>query len=544
MKKFNIQYFNTFIISLVLIFPIFSAQGQQKNIERDEDGLPLGCTSIMVGKKASTDGSVITCHTCDGGYRAWLNLIPHKIHKEGSMHKIYWGTLFTESLYDSTKLTYKGSIPEVAETFSYLNTAYPCMNEKQLAMGETTISGKKELVNTKGLFLIEELQKIALERCSTAREAIKLMGSLAEKYGYADWGECLTVADKKEVWHFEIFGAGKDTVSAVWAAIRIPDDHIAISANISRIGEIKQDNPNYMTSKNVFEIARKYNWWDGKETFKFWKAYGTGKPFAIREFFVFNTVAPSLKLKFDTTELPFSVKPDKKISIREVMSLYRQTYEGTIYDMTQNLKYIRKTKNEAGIETIDTLKSPIANPWMSSNLRDMINYIKPGTIERQRNIAVPQTAYSTVIQLRDWLPDAIGGITWFSFDNSAESPRIPIFGGNLELPESFKFCYQYRHNNLAAGWAFREANKLATLRWQETRTIIENGVMEYEDKAFDELIYIEKKANELYISKEKGKKDEKYREYLTSYTNTFALSTMGRWKEYTDKFWNMFSKGF
>jgi dipeptidase len=155
------------------------------------------CTSIMVGKKATTDGSVITSHSCDGNYRTWLNIIPHKTYGEGAMRKISWGLMHNEFYGDKRNVTEKGEIPQVAETFSYLNTCYPSLNEKQLAMGETTFGGKPSMENDDGLFLIEELQAIAMERCTNARDAIKLMGELATRYGYGDSGECLTVADKK-----------------------------------------------------------------------------------------------------------------------------------------------------------------------------------------------------------------------------------------------------------------------------------------------------------------------------------------------------------
>jgi dipeptidase len=162
------------------------------------------------------------------------------------------------------------------------------MNQKQLAIGETTISGRRDLINDDGLFLIEELQAIALERCSTARQAIQLMGDLAVKYGYGDAGECLTIADKNEVWHFEIFGAGMNYTSAVWAAVRIPDDHVGVSANIPRISTIDLKKKDYyMASENIFTLAEEYGYWDPKsgEPFKLWKAYGGGrKAFSIREF--------------------------------------------------------------------------------------------------------------------------------------------------------------------------------------------------------------------------------------------------------------------
>ena len=216
------------------------------------------CTSIMVGRLASADGSVITSHTCDGRYRTWAYMEPAEDHDPGTMHQVL-----------------RGEIPEAAHTYAYLNTAYPCLNEKQLAIGETTFSGPRVLINPAGWFTIEELERVALQRCDNARDAIKLMGSLAEKYGYGDSGECLTVADKMEVWQFEIVGVGKDKIGAAWVAKRVPDDHVAVSANIPRIGRIDRKDKDMMASDNVEQVAKDNGLWDGKGKFLFWKAFNS-----------------------------------------------------------------------------------------------------------------------------------------------------------------------------------------------------------------------------------------------------------------------------
>ncbi len=333
------------LLLLVLCMQVF-AQNQKKQIETDE-----GCTSIMVGRLASADGSVMVGHTCDGNYRTWLNVVPHKKHDKGSTRKVYWGNLHTEYVSDMRGRILKGEIPEVEETYSYVNNAYPCLNEKQLGFGETTINGRDELRNDEGWFLIEELQAIALERCTTARDAIRLMGSLATKYGYGDWGECLTVADPKEVWQFEIFGGGPAEKGAVWAAVRIPDDQIGVSANIPRIGEINLKDPDhYLASDNVVSLAKEMGWWDETkgEPFKFWKAYSGKKPFSTRELYIFKTFAPSLNLSMDAEELPFSIKPEKKVPLQEVLKMYRETYEGTDNDMTKNLMVPRYPRTREG----------------------------------------------------------------------------------------------------------------------------------------------------------------------------------------------------
>ncbi len=373
----------TIILAFLLLIPMVA------NSQSDEYPLSESCTSIMVGKKATTDGSVITSHTCDGRYRSWLNIVPAGKYDDKAMMDIQWGTMMTETPWDTRGVETKGKIKQVKETFAYLNVAYPCMNEKQLIIGESTISGRKELVNNKGLFLIENLEAIVLQRCSTARDAIKLMGELAKEFGYADGGECITIADKKEVWVFEIFGEGPDKIGAVWAAQRIPDDHVGVCANISRISEIDLKNKDYfMASDNVFSVAKKMGFWDGKETFKFWKAYSGSKPFQIREYFILSSLAPSLKLDYNAEELPFSVKPDKQVSVRDVMALLRSTFEGTEWDMTRNLKMVTSYKNDAGETVTDTITSPYANPWMKREMMGMLNYQQDGAVKFQRTCAV------------------------------------------------------------------------------------------------------------------------------------------------------------
>jgi dipeptidase len=529
------------MILLLVFFPFLANAQLNKDIDPDGPGYAENCTSIMVGRLASTDGSVMTSHTCDGRYRTWLEIVPARTTVKDSLHHVYWGTLQTEAAWDMTDVILKGDIPEVASTYAYLSTAYPCLNEKQLAIGETTIYGRKELINDKGLFLIEELEKIALERCSTARQAIALIGSLAEEYGYADLAECITIADKREVWQLEIAGSGPGKPSSLWVAQRIPDDHVGIAANIPRISDVDFNNRDYfMTSANLRKKAKELGYWDGKDPFKFYKVINTGKPYAIREFFVLSTLAPSLGLTMEMEELPFSVRPEKKISVRDVMALYRQTYEGTPYDMTKNLLVRVTRKDEAGNEVTDTVKSPVVSNWMNNDLRTLINELKPGTIERQRTIAIAGCSYSHVIQCREWLPDEVGAVAWFSFDNPGQSPRIPIFSGTMSLPESFRICGQHRYREDAAIWSFREANRLATVNWERGRKLIEPAVREMEDKAFTELPALEERVKSLV---NEGKNDEA-KKAVTEYTCSFAMASMNRWQEIKRTLWGMFGRGF
>jgi dipeptidase len=531
-----------YIFTIILFFSLSCfTDAQYSDIDIDGPGWGENCTTIMVGKLASTDGSVMTSHSCDGNYRTWLEISPHKKFEKDAMHSVYTGTLHTEEAWDMSKVTVKGEIPEVSETYAFLNTAYPCLNEKQLAIGETTIYGREELVNPNGMFYIEELEKIALQRCKTAREAIALIGSLAEEYGYADLAECITLADPKEVWQLEIAGSGKEKPSSIWCAERIPDENVGVCANIPRISAIDFKNHDYfMYSTNLKEVAKKLGYWDGNEPLKFWKVINGKKPFSIREFYILSTLAPSLNLSLEADELPFSVKPEKKQSPRDIMKFFRETYEGTQWDMTKNLTVTVKEKDKEGMETQKMIKSPIASNWMNYDLRTLLNEIKPGIIERQRTIAIAGCSYSHVIQCRDWLPDEVGAVAWFSFDNPGESPRIPIFSGVLNLPPSFSICGQQRYRTDAAIWSFREANRLATVNWSKGRAIIEPAVAEFEDKAFEELPLVEKKV----VGLVKDGKNEEAKKYVTSYTNSFADAAMKKWEEMKITLWGMFGRGF
>ena len=539
MKKY-IKISSWFIL-ICLLSISFCVQAQYSDIDPDGPGYGENCTTIMVGKLASTDGSVMTSHTCDGNYRTWLEIFPHQKFDKETVHPVYEGMLHTEEAWDMTKVVKKGEIQEVKETYAFLNTAYPCLNEKQLAIGETTIYGRQELINTDGMFFIEELEKIALQRCKTAREAIALIGKLAEEYGYADLAECITLADPKEVWQLEIAGSGKGKPSAIWCAQRIPDENIGICANIPRISDIDFKNKNFfMYSTDLQEVAKKLGYWDGKEPLKFWKIINGKKPFAIREFYVLSTLAPSLNLSFDAEELPFSVKPEKRQSPRDIMKFFRETYEGTQWDMTKNLVIKVKEKDKDGNEIEKQMKTPIISNWMNNDIRTLLNELKPGVVDRQRTIAIAGCSYSHVIQCRDWLPDEVGAIAWFSFDNPGQSPRIPVFSGVLSLPSSFGVCGQPRYRTDAAIWSFRETNRLATVNWSRGRQLIEPAVQEFEDKAFEELPAVEKRVVELV---KEGKNDEA-KKYVTSYTNSFAGAAMSKWQDMKVTLWGMFGRGF
>ena len=536
------------VTALLLALP---TTGNAQNEEFDSDGkTPLSCTSIMVGKKASTDGSVITSHTCDSWYRTWMKMVPAKDHKAGTKTAIYEGRMHTQSAEDSTKMYKKGEIPQVSHTFRFLDTAYPCLNEKQLGIGETTITGRKELRNKQGMFMIEELERIALERCSTARDAIRLMGELIKQYGYGDSGECLTIADKNEVWIFEVFGEGPKKIGGVWAAVRIPDDHIAVSANICRINKIDtNDKENYMYSDNLFDVAKRMKLWDGKEEFSFWRVFSGGnyfnekKNYSVREHFIMNALAPSQRFSDQVEDLPLSVKPDEKVSVERVMQLLGSYYEGTAKNlsgrhMIPNPK--RKDKDGKIVESEpDSIVSPFSNPWMRPDEINMYYAMGDSTMKNIRTVSVPWCAYSTVIQLRSWLPDEVGGVAWVALDNPGQSPRFPIFCGTTKLPKMLEICGQHTDRDDAALWRYRKANRLATVRWGTYRKTMEPARDYFIDKGMRELPFVEKAWQELHATDTK-----KAQQMLNGYTADFFGATIIRWDEMARHFWRQTWGGF
>ena len=296
-----------------------------------------------------------------------------------------------------------------------------------------------------------------------------------------------------------------------------------------------------MYSTDLKKAAKNLGYWNGKEPFKFWKVISSsGKAFGTREFYILSTMAPSLNLSSDSTELPFTVKPEKKLSPRDVMKYFRETYEGTQFDMTKNLLITINKKDDMGNLAAVEIKSPAVSNWMPVELRMLLNRLKPGVVTNRYTIAQNFCAYSHVIQCRSWLPDEVGAIAWFSFDNPALSPRIPIFSGVTKLPESFAVCGQQNYRSDAAIWSFRETNRLAVIKWSDGRTLIEPAVKELEDKAFEELPFVERKIDGLI----KEGKNETARQYVTDYTNNFAYAAMRRWQEMKIPLWSSFSMGF
>ena len=491
---------------------------------------PDGCTSILVGRLASVDGSTMTSHSCDSGTdRTWINLEPRRSHTEGSMAPIYLQPKRTMMPDDPDRMAV-GEIPQVAETFKFMNAAYPIMNEYQLAIGETTTGGKGALRSSDGLIDAPELYRLVLERARPAQDAIRIADALTKEWGYNDYGECFTFADPKEVWHFEILGPGRGKIGAVWAAVRIPDDEIGVSANAHRIREIDLDDPEYyMASDNVFTLAEEMGWWDREsgEAFEFCYAYADRNSLYCRrrEWRVLSLLAPSLNLDPNSEKYPFSVKPDEKVSVADVLAIFRDSYEGTPFDMTRHLTVV----NRQG----ETVKSPVANPFMSSETRDLFH------IDRERTICSPAATYLTVTQSRDWLPDAIGGVVWLGYDNPATTPHIPFYIGIADMPDSYQVDGRAAYGQDCAWWAFRRASKLSYFRYQQMKGDLQAVWEAIETDAFARQAEIEAEAQRLY------QRDPASAErYLTGYCHDLAQRTVERYWLLGDQLWSKYNRSF
>ncbi len=529
--------------SLLFLAPYLYAQVDKSDWVYET---PDGCTSITAGKNATVDGSVITSHTDDSHKtRSWMDIQPAKDHPAGTMKPMYKrvsSDKYAMPKYEHNKI---GEIPEVAHTYAYINTAYPCMNEFQLAMGESTFGGRPDLQSDKGLIDCQRLCQLMLERCKTAREAIKLAGELTKKYGWIDAGEALTIADKNEVWHFEIVGPGKGKTGAVWVAQRVPDNHIAVNVNASTIREIDLDDPDhFMASENIFEVAKVNGWWKEDEIFKFSYAYAPKSRLSLaarrREWRVFDLLAPSLKLSPLQQDYPFSVKPDKKVSIADLVEVFKDYYEGTPYDMT---RLITTTNNEG-----KTIVSPLANPFLPydelaiRNVQGGWYHVneKTGHIDflGERTIARWYTMYATIIQCRSWLPDEIGGVVWLAQDNAATSIYIPVYCQVTDLPESYKTPGRTNgFTTKSAWWAFNRLGTLTAQRWGDMRHDVEVVWGPWQKELFDKQAKVEEEALAI-------KNKKKRIEYLNQYTNLWGNKVVTKAWELGDFLWTKYDEKF
>ncbi len=488
----------------------------------------FACTSIMVGKKASTDGSVMTSHTCDSHRTgSHILVVPRVKHEKGSE------ILLTRRSDDDSGPMQRygrqptGKIPQVAETWGYLAPAYACMNERQLAIGESTFGGREELVSDKGLIDCETLTRLMLERAATAREAIRIGGELIEKYGWCDEGEALTIADPQEVWVMEIVGPGKDEVGAVWAAQRVPDDHVSVVANAARIGEIDLGNHDFfMASGNVMQVAEERGYWNSKsgQPFRFYEAYNpdgrTSFAATRREWRVLDLLAPSLELHPNSNVFPFSVKPEKPVGPEVIMEIFRDTFEGTEFDVVKDLTV---TDEEGKV-----IKSPLANPFMPYDMNKMLKINGGWGWRGERQLARWYCMYVTVTQSRSWLPDPVGGIVWFGYSNPAMTTYVPLYAGVTELPTEYKTDGRTTgFSRRSAWWAFNRVATLAAHRWGDMR----NDVGAVRDPLQEKFLAGQKETDEHAVRLFK-ESPAKARDYLTERTRDAC-------REVTEAYWNL-----
>lgn len=490
------------------------------------------CTSILVGRLASVDGSTMTSHSCDSNTdRTWITIVPHQKHNSGETAKVYYEPKRTKGPSDPDRVE-TGEIPQVAETYAFMNAAYPIMNEYQLAIGETTIGGRMELKSNEGIIDAPELFRLVLERAKTARQAIRVADELTKKYGYNDYGECFTFADPKEVWHFEIYGPGKGKKGAVWAAQRVPDDEIGVDANASRIRKIDLKNKEFfMASDNVFSLAQEMGFWNPKsgEPFELCYAYAPASRTSIycrrREWRVLSLLAPFLRLNPESENYPFSVKPEKKVAVQDILAIFRDCYNGTEFDMTRSLM----TVNRRG----ETVKSPVASPFLNGDLRDLLK------IGRERLICSPTATYLQITQSRTWLPDAIGGVVWLGYDLPATTPHTPFYCGISKMPDSYMVDGRGGFKEESAWWAFRTVSKLAQFRYQDMSKDIEKVWKPIEDVAFADQKKIEDEALALL------KKDPaEAKKYLTDYCLKMANGAVEAYWKLEKELWTKFNYQF
>jgi len=495
----------------------------------------FSCTTIIAGKNATTDGSLFTSHTNDcGRCDPRIAYVPAKDWEPGAMRAVYKFDLLYPRLccYDrgptylpkagEVPMEPMGYIPQAAHTYAYYDGVYGIMNEHQLNIGECSCGSRvngKALPEGEALFDIAELSRVALERCTTAREAIQLMGDLGVEYGYYSGGETLTIIDTEEAWVFNMVGSpdgnGK---SAVWVAQRVPDDEVAVMCNQFTVREIDPNDPDtFMFSENIFDLAQTEGWWkpeDGQLDFNrvYGRAYDPVRLYSLRrKWRAFDLLAPSMKFQpyvndTFTKEYPFSVKPDKKISMADVISITRDYYAGTEFDLSKGIA--------AG---------PFGTPNRFAGA-GAENLIEGGAWERA--ISMFRADYTQISQTRGWLPDSIGSVLWYTPDIALTSCFMPIYAGSTHLPESFSTGTRSKYDENSAWWVFNFVSNWADLKFSYMIEDIKIKQQEIEGKEFAFQSAIDAAALVLH------KQDpELAKAYLTDYSVNNAEAVVQEWRE-------------
>ena len=487
----------------------------------------LACTTMIITKGASKDGSVFVAHSDDSEmFDNRLVLVPAKDHKAGSLRAVYYdaSSLGNRAEFNANVLqryvgedrgeVYKdktkpqsiplGFIPQVKHTYAYFEGNYGIMNEHQLMFGEATNGAKitAEPKPGKLLFYSSELSRVALERTKTARDAIALIGELIETYGYYGTGETLPVADKNEGWVIEM-APSPEGKGGLWVAKRVPDGEIFVAANEFRIREIDTNSPDMLYSKNLHKIAKKYGWWNPKDGKLDWlRTVSEGEYshpyYSLRRVWrVQDKLAPSMKLSpwakdGFTSQYPFSIKPDKKLDVRDVINLYRDYYQGTEFDQSKGIT--------AG---------PFGNPYRYPGSMDAGNDTGNPSAKLkgawERPLSIYRSGYSFVLQARSWLPDPIGGIVWFGPDQPMSTVITPFYVGIDSIPKSYYTGLSNKFDQKSAWWAFNFVANWAGLKYSYIIEDIKQKQNELEYTQLQSIKIMDKKALALY--KQKSTKD-------------------------------------
>ena len=469
------------------------------------------CTNYIVGKKASVDGSVMVSYNADDyGMFGHLCHYPAGTHPKGTMRKIY----------DWDSGEYHGEIPEAPVTYNVIGN----INEFQLSIAETTYGGREEMVDPTGILDYGSLIYVALQRSKTAREAISVMTSLVEKYGYCSEGETFSICDPNEAWIMEMQGTGKGSKGVVWVAMRIPDDAVCAHANQSRIGKFNmKDKKNVIHSKNVISYARKMGWFTGKDADFSWKNTYAFPDFSGRRFCDarvwsffnhwqkgFDRYLPwALGKDANAEDMPLWIVPDRKLSVHDVEMCMRDHYEGTALALDS-------TNVGGGVYQMPYRPTPLT---YKVDGKEYFN---------ERPVSTQQTAFTFVSQLRSWLPNEIGGILWFGNDDANMVAYTPVYCGNTVQPECYNtpgadaVTYSDKNAFWVCNWVSNMVYPRYSQLFPELKAVRDSLDMSY----FAAQKEIEVKAQVLYASS----KAEAVK-YLNTYSNDKAQQMLAAWHD-------------
>jgi len=467
------------------------------------------CTNFIITKGASTDGSVMVSYSADSHtLYGELYHYPAAKYLPGAKRKI--------TDWDSGRPM--GSIPEAAETYNVIGN----MNEHQVIIGETTFGGRPELVDTMGIIDYGSLIYIALQRSKTAREAVQVMSSLAETYGFYSGGETFSIADKNEAWIMEMVGKGTGGKGALWVALRIPDGYICAHANQARIMTFPKNDPeNCLYAKDVISFARAKGWYNGSDNdFSFSDTYApltfsAARFSEMRVWSFFKNYDDNMMRYFDYVKghnlknrIPLWIKPNRKLSPKDVMNGMRDHLEGTELDMRKDLG--------AGPHGLPYRWRPLT--WKV----DDVEYCN------ERVTATQQTGFWFVGQARSWLPDKIGGIFWFGVDDAATSVLTPMYSSITKIPHVFAVGNgsMSEYSETAAFWLFNLVANFSYLRYDVMAADVCKVMHEVEDNYLKDVARVDAEAQTLYRTD-----PQKAQQYLTDYSSMMADVTFQRWKK-------------